>query len=131
MIRNTFEVDVHCTMTCTDLVTMEGKEGCVLYVLIFHALVSLMYSLSLSPLLFPNAFLLYLTYHALAVIHVYSFFSISFFPSLHSSSPLFLSLCLCPTEGNLSATGPFLSFSVLGLGSEVLLAHAKDGSKIQ
>nr|ACI69341.1 Bcl10-interacting CARD protein [Salmo salar] len=34
-------------------------------------------------------------------------------------------------EGNLSATGPFLSFSVLGLGSEVLLAHAKDGSKIQ
>ncbi|CAB1336166.1 unnamed protein product [Coregonus sp. 'balchen'] len=37
-------------------------------------------------------------------------------------------------EGNLSGTGPFLSFSVLGLGretSEVLLAYAKDGSRIQ
>uniref|UniRef100_A0A8C7GI79 Bcl10-interacting CARD protein-like n=1 Tax=Oncorhynchus kisutch TaxID=8019 RepID=A0A8C7GI79_ONCKI len=40
MIKNTLEVDVHCAMTCTDLVIMEGKEGCVLYVLTFHALVS-------------------------------------------------------------------------------------------
>ncbi|XP_042154539.1 caspase recruitment domain-containing protein 19-like [Oncorhynchus tshawytscha] len=35
----------------------------------------------------------------------------------------------CYGEGNLSGTGPFLSFSVLGLGSgasEVLLANAKD-----
>lgn len=89
MIKNTFEVDVHCAMTCTDLVIMEGKEGCVLYVLTFHALVSSMYSPSLS-LHFYSPILLYLTCHALAVIHVYPFFSISFFPSLHSSSPLFL-----------------------------------------
>uniref|UniRef100_A0A673Z030 CARD domain-containing protein n=1 Tax=Salmo trutta TaxID=8032 RepID=A0A673Z030_SALTR len=40
-----------------------------------------------------------------------------------------LALLYCYGEGHLSGTGPFLSFSVLGLGSgasEVLLANAKD-----